>query len=326
MPADRRHTVVFSVEESPWRAALVRRYTAGGAGTVELLASRTPGAPLLLRALSLATRTAGRLGGLSALGSTTRPLVSALGQRRMLGHWAAAALPSSPRSGFTVVAPSLAAREVFARAQARGLRTALFLDLPHLLALHADLDRAARGFPDDAYLRHFRAPAWAIARQRAELELADEILVRGEHAAGAVTPRLRSQQQLAHLDAQPAGPHLTLDRSATAPLLLAGPAAARSGFPLAAAAAQALGRPLLCRRTPATEPHYLAHPAVRWLEEGELPAVAAVLAPALCEAYVHVQAPAGLPIVGSDRAEGVTVRCAPTVEELVAALRVALAA
>lgn len=215
MPAPRRHAVVFSLEESPWHAALVRHYqaagSAGGAGTVERLSPRTAGAPLLLRALSLATRTAGRLGGLSSLGSSTRPLVSALGQRRMLGHWAAAALPASPRSGFTVVAPSLAAREVFARAAARGLPKALFLDVPHLLSLHAALehpaiDQAPADAAQDAGLRDlrdFRAPAWALTRQLAELELADEILVRGEHAAAMVAARLRPQQRLVLLAAAP---------------------------------------------------------------------------------------------------------------------------
>jgi hypothetical protein len=313
-----RHTVLFSLGESPWHATLLARFAA--VSTTEVLTPESERLPLRLRAFGRLARAAGRLGALASPGA--RALVSGLNQRRMLGQWAVAALPSRPRHGVTVVAPSLAAREVFARAHQRGLRTALFLDLPHLLALHVDLDRAMLRFPEDGYLRHFRAPAWAIARQRAELELADEVLVRGDYAASAVTPRLRPQQQLAVIAPAPSGPLLALDRSAGAPLLLAGPAAGRSGFAIAAAAATAVGRPLLARRSAATEPHYLsaaAYPAVRWLD-GELPAVAAVLAPALCEAFVHLQAPVGLPIVGSERADGVTVRCASTPEALVEAL------
>lgn len=314
-----RHTVLFSLEESPWHATLLARFAA--TSTTEVITPAAERLPLRLRALAQAARTAGRVGALASPGA--RALVSGLSQRRLLGHWAAAALPSRPRTGVTVVAPSLAAREVFARAHERDLRTALFLDLPHLLALHSDLDRAALRFPDDGYLRHFRAPAWAIARQRAELELADEVLVRGDYAAAAVASRLRPQQQLAVIAPAPSGPRLALDRSPQAPLLLAGAAAARSGFPIAAAAAAALGRPLLARRNAATEPRYLsadAYPMVRWLD-GEPPAVAAVLAPALCEAFVHLQAPVGLPILGSDRAGGVTARCAPTAEAFASALR-----
>lgn len=312
-----RHSVLFSLsapsrasqqEESPWSATLLARFAA--VSTTERLFPTAERLPLRLRAFGHVARTAGRVAAFAS--PSARALVSGLGQRRMLGHWAAAALPGRPRSGVTVIAPSLAAREVFARAQARGLRTALFLDLPHFLALHGDLDRAALRLPDDDYLRHFRAPAWAIARQRAELELADEVLVRGDYAASLVAPRLRPQQQLAVIAPAPSGPRLAHDRAAEAPLLLAGPASARGGFPIAAAAAARLGRPLLARRSPATEPRYLG-PAVagapsgfanvRWLAEGEpLPPVAAVLAPALCESYVHLQAPAQLPIIASDRA------------------------
>lgn len=310
-----RHSVLFSLsapsspkasdaEDSPWSAALLARFAA--VSTTERLFPTAERLPLRLRALGRAARTAGRVAALTSPGA--RALVSGLGQRRMLGHWAAAALPARPKSGVTVIAPSLAAREVFARAQARGLRTALFLDLPHFLALHGDLDRAALRLPEDDYLRHFRAPSWAIARQRAELELADEVLVRGDYAASVVAPRLRPQQQLAVIAPSPSGPRLSHDRSSEAPLLLAGPAAARAGFPIAAAAAARLGRTLLVRRSAATEARYLASGAfgeVRWLAEGApLPPVAAVLAPALCESYVHAQAPLELPIVLSDRAAG----------------------
>jgi hypothetical protein len=56
------------------------------------------------------------------------------------------------------------------------------LDVPLLRALHRDLDRAAAVWPERSFLRRFRAPSWAIARQEAERVLADLVLVRGAYA------------------------------------------------------------------------------------------------------------------------------------------------
>jgi hypothetical protein len=82
----------------------------------------------------------------------------------------------------TVVACSLAARRTFAAARTINARCVLLLDLPLFRALHRDLDRAAERWPDRRFLRRFRAPSWAIARQEAERVLADLVLVRGGYA------------------------------------------------------------------------------------------------------------------------------------------------
>ena len=263
-----------------------------------------------------------------ALNSRARELRAGLYERRMLAAWTCDRLQRAPRrtaavagaatrdekiratnSAGTIVAASLAAREPFALARARGMRTVLFLDVPHLATLHADLDRAAQRWPADYYLRHFRAPAWAIARQHAEFELADHIIVRGPYAARSIATQTR--RRLATIEVLPApatGPLIEHSTAPDAPLLLAGPAAGRGGFAIAVEAAAQCGRSLLARSSAATEPQYRATPGVTWLTANapQPSAVAAIVAPAVSEAYVQFQLGAGLSVVGSDKVTGVT--------------------
>ncbi len=258
--------------------------------------------------------------------SRARDLRAGLYERRMLAAWTCDRLQHSPLDtgtrdvashatnqtvddAGTIVASSLAAREPFAVAKARGMRTVLFLDVPHLATLHADLDQAAQRWPADRYLQHFRAPAWAIARQHAEFELADRIIVRGPYAARSVATQARRRLATIELLSAPAtGPRIEHSTAPDAPLLLAGPAAGRSGFSLAADAAARRGRNLLVRSSAATEPQYRATRGVQWLAaNAPWPSgVAAIVAPAVCEAYVHFQRDAGLSVIGSDKVAGVT--------------------
>ncbi len=259
--------------------------------------------------------------------SRARELRAGLFERRMLAAWTCRRLQRSSAEATMLVATSLAAREPFALAKALGMRTVLFLDLPHLATLHADLDRAAQRWPTDQYLRHFRAPAWTIARQHAEFELADHIIVRGPYAASSVATRTR--RRLTDIEVLPTpaiGPVIELATSPDAPLLLAGPAAGRNGFTLAADAAAQLGRTLLVRSSAATDPRHRAAPGVRWLDhDAPLPrTVAAIVAPAVCEAFLPCTPGAGLHVVGSDKVSGVTDVVDLTVDSLVNAVMSAL--
>jgi hypothetical protein len=273
-----------------------------------------------------------------ALNSRARDLRAGLYERRMLAAWTcdrlqraseASARTKNPTvdAADTIVAASLAAREPFALAKARGMRTMLFLDLPHLATLHADLDRAAQRWPADHYLQHFRAPGWAIARQHAEFELADHIIVRGPYAARSIATQTRRRLATIEILSAPAtGPLIEHSTAPGAPLLLAGPAAGRSGFAIAAEAAAQCGRSLLVRSSAATEPQYRATSNVQWLASNapQPRAVAAIVAPAVCEAYVQFQHGAGLNVIGSDKVAGVTHVAELTANSLANALGLAL--
>lgn len=265
-----------------------------------------------------------------ARNSRARSLQLALAERRALAWWTMqrlqreglrAATPAHATP--TIAACSLAAREPFAWAKARGMHTTLLVDVPHFAALHRDLDAAAMRFPNDRYLRHFRAPAWAIARQHAEFELADRILVRGPYAAATIGERRALRVE--HIDVcsiKPHGPIVQRSQHAHAPLYLAGPAAARSGFAIAADAAAMVGRRLLAKANDATETHYRNHPAVDWItdEDSGIPAVATIVAPALCEAFLHVQPAPGLAVIGSEKCAGITRSCLLEASALAAAV------
>ncbi len=195
-----------------------------------------------------------------------------------------------------VTAPSLAAREPFARC--KGKRT-LVLDLPLLRELHADLDRAAVRHPESAFLHRFRAPAEVVARQEAELVLADEVVVFGHYVS-----ELLSRRGIRCLEF----PHPTQPPIVTChgDVLLAGLATARNG------ACEALALLERCpdlrlrvRGGEGAEASLLAHP--RAIQSSSLEGVRMVLAPAWVESYpveVRQAAALGIPVVATRRAAG----------------------
>lgn len=197
-----------------------------------------------------------------------------------------------PRELTAIIAPSSASRRSFARAarsHPRATRTWI-QDLPVLDALHADLDRAARVHPESAFLRRYRAPHSAVARQRAEWTLATSVLAKGPYAAralaahGCATPTTITTTQVTP------SPLRAVSREGPITLLLAGFAAARNGSHEALAALDAIpDATLLVRRGEGSEPRALFdHPRVRESTEREresLEGIDVVLSPAVCEGY-----------------------------------------
>ena len=225
--------------------------------------------------------------------------------RRAVGR-AAAALPSM--TGL-VVAPSLAAREVFARARRCGARCVLVEDLPSLRELHEDLDAAAAVHPDEPFLRNHRAGASDVARQEAERVLADEIWVRSALARSRLVDKGYPATQIHLLAPAAVAAPAQLPASSARVALLAGPALARSGLREALAALEMLPDwTLRVRPVDQTPPEALRHPRVQqYGARGALDGVSVVLAPAWCESHAEelVQAWArGVPIVATDRAAG----------------------
>lgn len=197
----------------------------------------------------------------------------------------------------TVVACSLAARRTFAAARTINARCVLLLDLPLFRALHRDLDRAAERWPDRRFLRRFRAPSWAIARQEAERVLADLVLVRGGYA-----------RSLCLADGIPAPRIATLpspSRTITPPtrrtnrVRLAGLAAARHGIDTALAACRIAGKTLVVRVGEGTEPADLARDPNVSTDDGP---VDAILCPAICETYAAELRTTGIPVIASPMA------------------------
>jgi len=195
-----------------------------------------------------------------------------------------------------VIATSLAARETFAAAREIGAHCVLVVDLPLLRTLHRDLDRAAAHWPERAFLRRFRAPSWAIARQEVERVLADLILVRGPYARAACLADGISAAKLALLPAAPAPMIARPDRVGR--VRLAGLAAARHGIDTALAATRRLGLTLVVRAGEGTEP----------VELTSLPGVAtsgevdAIICPAICETYPLELRATGIPVIASPMA------------------------
>jgi len=196
-----------------------------------------------------------------------------------------------------VVAHSLAARRTFAAAKSVGARTVLVLDLPLFRALHRDLDHAAAVWPDRAFLRRFRAPSWAIARQEAERVLADVILVRGPYARSICIADGIAPQRLA---AQPAKPPRVVAPPAqpTNRIRLAGLAAARHGIDTALEVARLTGKTLVVRIGDGTEPANLRDLGVA-TDDGP---VDAIICPAICEAYAPELEITGIPVIASPMA------------------------
>ncbi len=197
-----------------------------------------------------------------------------------------------------VIAPSLAARRTFAAARAAGAATVLVLDVPLLRALHRDLDRAARRWPERAFLRRFRAPSWAIARQEAERVMADLILVRGPYAHALCLAGGIPEARLARLPQRPPRA-LPTPLAPTGRIRLAGLAAARHGVDTALAAARALGLELVVRIGEGTEPAGLARLPGVATDAGP---VDAIVCPAICETYPDEVRASGVPVIASPMA------------------------
>ena len=219
--------------------------------------------------------------------------------RLAIDEWSARLV--AQRKPTTVIAPSLAARRTFAAARAIHARTVLALDIPLLRALHDDLDRAESCWPQETFLRRYRAPSSAIARQEAERVLADTILVRGPYARarciadGIVADRL---DELPRAEIAASTPALR----PTGRMRLAGVASARGGLPMARAVAAAVGATLVVRIGDATEPSDLATASGIACDDGP---VDVLIAPSICEIYcdeLRGAARAGVPIVTSPMA------------------------
>ena len=231
-----------------------------------------------------------------ARGRTDRRYQADFALRAAIDAWAAREVRR--RRPRIVIAPSLAARRTFAAARAIGAATVLALDVPLLRALHRDLDRAAAVWPERGYLRRFRAPSWAIARQDAERVLADLVLVRGAYAHALCLADGVPAARLARLPAPPpraCSPPL----APTGRIRLAGLAAARHGIDTALAAARALGRTLVVRVGEGTEPADLARRAGVAIDDGP---VDAIVCPAICETYAAEIQTIGIPVIASPMA------------------------
>jgi hypothetical protein len=244
--------------------------------------------------------------------SQAESLAARFALRRRLGQVMAALLP---RGIETVVAPSLAAREVFGEARRRGAKCVLVEDLPNLRRLHADLDEAAARHPDDRFLRNHRASASDVSRQEAERVLADEIWVRSECAMQWLLadghPRDRLRALRAPIDIAPTAGR-TGRRDAERVALLAGPALTRSGLREALAALEDLPQwRLWVRPTEGTPTEHLrGHPRLEQVSTPllqTLDRVDVVIAPAWCECHPPELARAAqlrIPIIATDRAAG----------------------
>lgn len=261
-----------------------------------------PGWPIALAASRLWER-----------GRTDRQLAARFAFRAAVDALASAALPLGELRA--VIAPSGAARMVFARASslAQPVERTLIQDLPVLSALHRSLDEAASAHPESAFLRRFRAGHSAVSQQRAEWQLATRVRSRGSYA----TRSLREFGCTTQID-EPApvgrsAPLAIPPRPST--ILLAGFAAARNGTHESLALLHALPEStLLVRRGEGSEPRALfEHPRVREstrLERETLSGVDVVIAPAFVEGYspeIPAAIARGVPIVATERACGACV-------------------
>lgn len=224
---------------------------------------------------------------LYARGQTDRRYRAELARRVARDAWTAReVLRTRPAE---VTARTIAARRTFAAARSIGARTTLVIDLPLIRALHRDLDRAAEIWPDRAFLRRFRAPSWAIARQEAERVLADRIIVRGAYARGSC---IADGIAPARIEVAAAQTETITPPPRTGRIRLAGLAAARHGIDTALEVARLTNMTLVARIGDGSEPANLR--ALVATDDGP---VDAVILPAICEAY----APriTGIPVIAS---------------------------
>lgn len=231
-----------------------------------------------------------------ARGRTDRRYLAEFALRVAIDRWAAAQVRRLRPSA--VVACSLAARATLAIGKQLGARTELVLDLPLFRALHRDLDRAAERWPARAFLRRFRAPSWALARQEAERVLADRIHVRGAYARTLCLADGIAASRIVALPAPPR-PRITAPAIPTGRIRLAGLAAARHGVDTALEVARALGKTLVVRVGDGTEPADLAHRPGIACDDGP---VDAIICPAICETYAPELRAIGIPVIASPMA------------------------
>lgn len=231
---------------------------------------------------------------LYARGATDRRYRAELARRVARDAWTAReVLRTRPAH---VTAHTIAARRTFAAARQIGATTTLVLDLPLIRALHRDLDHAATVWPARAFLRRFRAPSWAIARQEAERVLADHIVVRGAYARSlcitdGIAPNRIAVRTAATTQIVPA--------RRTGRVRLAGLAAARHGIDTALEACRLAGTRLVARIGDGSEPANL-----RDLVDTDDGPVDAIIFPAVCEAYAPELAVTGIPVLASTFAGG----------------------
>jgi hypothetical protein len=230
-----------------------------------------------------------------ARGKTDRRYLGEFARRAALDAWFAREVRRLRPD--TVVATSLAARRTFAAAKTIGARTVLVLDLPLFRALHRDLDRAAAHWPDRKFLRRFRAPSWALARQEAERVLADLVLVRGAYARSICIADGIAPARIALLPA-PSPLHIEAPARPTHRIRLAGLAAARHGIDTALATARFLDKTLVVRIGDGTEPANLEQLGVA-IDDSP---VDAVICPAICETYAPELRVTGIPVIASPMA------------------------
>ena len=232
-------------------------------------------------------------GGLAR--ATDRRYLASFLLRAAIDRWAATEVRR--RKPTLVITACLAARRTLAAARELGIASVLVLDVPLLRALHRDLDRAAAVWPERAFLRRFRAPSWAIARQEAERVLADLIVVRGAYAAQLCLADGIPEARLARLPVTPVD--LALPPRRTGRIRLAGLAAARHGIDTALAAARRAGMTLVVRTGEGTEPADLSSLPGVATDDGP---VDAIVCPAVCETYAPELAISAIPVIASPMA------------------------
>ena len=285
----------WALPRAPWLPVRLRR----------AWAQRTPAVPTGVRVWGLPGWMGVELAVRLSARSAAATFRARFALRRRVGQ-AAALLPWASN---TVLAPSLAAREVFARARARGARCVLVEDLPSLRELHADLDAAAAMHPEEDFLRNHRASAADVARQEAERVLADEVWVRSPLARARLLEAGHAPTSVHLLPQASVPPPCASAPPPSRVALLAGPALARSGMREALAALDALpGWRLRLRPVDVTPQDVLRHPRVQVATSRQaLDGVAVVLAPAWCESHPEELLHAvgrGIPIIATDRATG----------------------
>ncbi len=229
---------------------------------------------------------------------TDRTYLGEFALRVAIDAWAAREV--AKRKPSTVIASSLAARSTFAAARAIGATCVLVIDIPLLRALHRDLDRAVERWPTREFLRNYRAPAWAIARQEAERVMADLILVRGPYAKSLCIADGVPANRVAVLPST--GPTIAAPARPVGRIRLAGLAAARHGIDTALAAAQRLGVTLVVRSGEGTEPADLASRAGVADVAHDREPVDAIICPAVCETYAPELRATGIPVIASPMA------------------------
>lgn len=235
---------------------------------------------------------------------TDRTLHARFVFRRVLGEWAAR--QSSLASADSIVAPSCAARAVFAAAPKA--KKILLLDMPGLRTLHEDLDLAAALNASSAYLHRYRAPDWVLVNQEVEWQLADEIHVRGRFVRDLLMARGVPAQKIHFLSERSELPVGRKTRAEGAPVrvLLAGLASARYGTHELLSALQ--DRPWLeifARSGEGCEPAaFVSHPRVFAATKESIAEVDAVIVPSFCETYLpelRLAKASGIPVIATVR-------------------------